>query len=73
MRSERRKQTGSVKIESPCWSRGLKNENGWSRFYDHTREMEMSGPTRRDDMIESSKDRRRSDGHKQDRNRVTIQ
>lgn len=62
-----------MKIESPCWSRGWKAENGGSRFHVHSRGMTLFDPALIGDMIESSKDRRRSDGHRQGRNRVTIQ
>lgn len=49
----------------------LKNERGWPRVCVPSPGREMFDPARKVDMIGSNKDRRRSDGHRQDRNRVT--
>lgn len=71
----RTKPIGSVQIGYQCWSRPWMNENGYSQPVEASatsRLRQMFDPARRVDMIESSRDRPWSVGHRRDRNPKTI-
>jgi hypothetical protein len=72
----RTKPIGYAQIECQCWSRPWVNESGGSQPVEASatsRLRQTFDPAQRVDMIESSRDRPRSVGHRRDRNPKTIQ